>query len=370
MSTWGGTKAGQVQTELKYLISSVFSRNPNEEAIGQISLIKNAENPSEKSTAILYLLDRLLNESSFVFDEFPSGDDELISSYQLRSAYEQLREIGLLNFVSLEEEIWLDPDGGINDALYGSYKVWLTPRGKEVGRELHDASKKSIAILQRKKDERDQKFATRTTEANKEKIELDAELEKQGGAIRKGLYHGNRRVRAKIDLSDWVISSDETDLISALGTNKIPYNFNLVDLKNKFGLQVRSELVPVETKIDKYGHLRVVRADEWGEAGKIYVDPNPWWKKIFLRHSLSDWVIILFLPHMLASSLLCERMSLRLTKIVSTLLFLGGAVLITVVTEELKIKGWYEFGYMLFWLYISAPIIVMFGGACLSKDKL
>jgi hypothetical protein len=118
---------------------------------------------------------------------------------------------------------------------------------------VSDKSENSLTDVHDDKDAKNRRKIERIEQAKKRQAELDKVIQAFGGIIRPGLYHGNRRVRAKITRGKWLIAPDETDLISALSTDSFSDEVNHVDLRNRFGLKIINELAPAETIISDSG---------------------------------------------------------------------------------------------------------------------
>ena len=127
--------------------------------------------------------------------------------------------------------------------------------------------------------------------------EFQARIDSQGGVfLLKGLYHGERRVRATDDEGGWELCDDEVDLISSIGRKTIKDNANPVDLRNKWGLKERKEYAPVKAVIDGE-YARIVRADEWGEACELANLSFMERLKLALPSSMMEWLFVCLLPH-------------------------------------------------------------------------
>ena len=74
---------------------------------------------------------------------------------------------------------------------------------------------------------------------DKEKSDAQKKINEIGGWVYAGLYHGSRRVKAKLSSTyssgyptgDWIIHPSEIDLIKASGTARISYGFHPYDLQ-------------------------------------------------------------------------------------------------------------------------------------------
>lgn len=204
------------------------------------------------------------------------------------------------------------------------------------------------------KSRSDQIIDDRLTRGKRLQAELDREIAERGGVLRWGLYHGNRRVRAKDDFRTWRLCSDETDLIAALGRASIPSNANRIDLKKKYGLEERMELAPARTEIDKYGDVDIVRTDEWGEGASLSFARDPWWSRLFSRDSLWLWMLFVLAPHVYISMWISEKLTLFWNKFACSVL-LGCFFFLPMLFPTLIDRG---LGHALAWMYFSLPAYV------------
>jgi hypothetical protein len=144
----------------------------------------------------------------------------------------------------------------------------------------------------------------------------EGEIAKNDGyLVMPGLYHFDRRVRAKVGSAGflsskdcWIIKDDEADLVSAIGRDKIPVDMNKVDLKSKYGLTEKDELAPVEIDVSEYGTVKPRRIDEWGEGAKPYADNRSFREKLGIN-SWKDVMVIVFFLHVFLAMKLSDRMS-------------------------------------------------------------
>ena len=140
---------------------------------------------------------------------------------------------------------------------------------------------------------------------------LQSRIDGQGGVfLLEGLYHGNRRVRAKHapHSSHWEICDDELDLISAIGRNTIKFNANPVDLRNKWGIEERYEYAPVKAVISE-GVAYIERTDKWGEAGELFMPTFSERIKSALPHSMGELLFMLFFPHLVLERIASKHAS-------------------------------------------------------------
>jgi hypothetical protein len=197
---------------------------------------------------------------------------------------------------------------------------------------------------------------------------LDMQIKELGGVVRKGLYQGARRVHAKLELGDWVISNDETDLISTIGVTKIPELVNLVDLRNKFGLTVCDELAPAKTNYDN-GYIKITRTDEWGEGSKPFIDRRNWFQKHLDLRSTTDLVFFLLVPHLILTIIIKRSMSSRAIKWAGPTLFFSMITFTYWLRGEYVPSGWEKFGFVTAGFYIYIPIFYLFGCAFTEEHR-
>jgi hypothetical protein len=148
---------------------------------------------------------------------------------------------------------------------------------------------------------------------------LQAQINRDGGLIFPGLYHGYRRVRARFGqcgLSDgWAISPSEADLIAAIGRSFIHEDVNRVDLFRKTGLKIRDEIAPTKLVGDKSSYPEIERTDEWGESGKLYRDSRPIIEQLVGQLTLGRFMVALIFWPFLVTQFAADNLSLRANQV-------------------------------------------------------
>ena len=172
-------------------------------------------------------------------------------------------------------------------------------------------------------------------EAIEKREEFQTRIDSQGGVfLLKGLYHGERRVRAKDDdYSGWVIRDDEVDLISAIGRKTVKGNANPVDLKNKWGLKERKEYAPVKAVIDG-DYARIIRTDEWGEAGELANLSFKERVKLAIPSSMGELLYMLIFPHLVLAIIAMEYTSTLTRLVIGSTGILILFLISTIFTED------------------------------------
>lgn len=140
-------------------------------------------------------------------------------------------------------------------------------RVPEIAGLLGSFSQSYLAYLKNRRKEENQARLLRIAESKERQIELQKTVDELGGLVFDGLYHGGRRVKARVASNgrEWQLSDDEVDLVSALGKGRIRKGMNRADLFNKYGLREEREIAPVTFSIDECGYQKIERLDNWGE---------------------------------------------------------------------------------------------------------
>lgn len=203
-------------------------------------------------------------------------------------------------------------------------------------------------------------------EAIDKREEFQARIDSQGGVfLLKGLYHGERRVRATDDGdAGWELSEDEVDLISAIGRKTIKNNANPVDLRNKWGLKERREYAPVKAVIDGE-YARIIRADEWGEACELanlsFKERLKW---AAMQSSMKEWLLslllLLLLPHFVLLIIAQKHVSSLMWDWISASGLVALLLLPAIFPGLIKYDGVPEFLNNVINLYLYIPIGLVF----------
>ena len=157
---------------------------------------------------------------------------------------------------------------------------------RELDAFLGSCSEEFINYLKKEREEESQTRLLLRAGSKEKQMELQKEVDELGGLVSDGLYHGGRRVMARVESEGrkWQLSDGENDLISAIGKDRIKKGINRVDLLKQYGLHEAKEVAPVRFNIDERGHLNIERNDIWGEKAKLYVD-----KRTFMQRLTDDW---------------------------------------------------------------------------------
>lgn len=170
------------------------------------------------------------------------------------------------------------------------------------------------------------KIAQLKIKAQEEWAYLQASIDKEGGLVLPGLYHGKRRVRAKLGLrglrKGWLIAASEIDLISAIETDFISEDVNKIDLLRKTGLKIRDEVAPVKLVGGKDNYPDIERVDEWGEKSRLYIDNCPMFDRLFGQLSIINVILILIFWPIFVSMLISDNISLRANQMAVLILFI------------------------------------------------
>jgi hypothetical protein len=240
---------------------------------------------------------------------------------------------------------------------------------RDLDESLSSCSKEFINYLKERREEESQTRLLRIADSKEKQMELNKKVEKLGGLVFHGLYHGERRVMARVESNGrkWQLSDDENDLISAIGKKWIKKGMNKVDLLNQYGLREAKEIAPVRFNIDESGRLKVERADLWGEKAKLYVD-----KRNFIQRLTDDWnwndvLTILFMPHMSIMFLITENISTKATKILFFLILFSLILLGSTYGTNLHLTYIEQIWFSLIVLYLLIPIMIL-GIDVLSTD--
>lgn len=311
--------------DFKSFSSYILTSLPREDKIQALeNNLSNPEKYDDQSAimaAILYELPKTAYYETYQADEFSQG---LIKSHEARRAIQHLKEIGLVNFVTTDKDPYYDTEQNSDDALQDEFIIWLSERGNKVGlsKNVTVQAQSFLAKRQTEEDKKQATFDKRTAEARLQKIELQKEIDKNGGLVMPGIYHGNRRLKARMDMydykfqGDWILSPLEEDIIQAISTNKILWNVNWVDLQKKYGLRLKDEIAPVTIEISEYGRLDIKRTDEWGEGAKAYTDNTSWHEKVLRQCTLKNILFSLGLLPCLLGTVLSERITSKANRII------------------------------------------------------
>lgn len=295
--------------EFKAFIKCVFSLVPscNEIEILKTKILTSIQNNDDKSALKAVVLNDMqvfVAPPDLTIDAFKHG---CFTEDDLETSMMELKNLGLINFISSEDEDFLDyyPDYEIEPdyALLAKFKIWLTQSGRELSREIGHIAKEYLVPLELEQLEKEKRKKLNFQTGVNRKKELEKKILEQGGWVFSGIYQGNRRVKAKEhDLhSYWILSPEEGQLIQFLGTNKIPEKINPVDFKHKYGLAFKKELAPAVIELRDSGGIDITRLDQWG------MDAVPWKSdRSFLEMDFSagsirvllimPLIILMFLP--------------------------------------------------------------------------
>lgn len=317
--------------DFKSFSSYILTSLPCEEKIK--ALENNFSNPEKKyddqlsiMAAILYELPKAAYYETYEANEFSQG---LIKSHEAQEAIQHLKEIGLVNFVTTDQEPYYDIEQNTDDALQDEFIIWLSERGNKVGlsKNVKERAQSFLAKRQTEKDKKQATFDKRTAEARLQRIELQKKIDKDGGWIMQGLYHGGHRVRARRDYISWAgygwkICETESDLIKSLNTDRISDKVHHIDLRKKYGLFFKDEIAPVTIEISEYGKLDIKRTDEWGEGAKTYIDKTSWHEKVLEQCTLKNTLFNIGLFPCLLGIILSERVTTKANRIIFFILLI------------------------------------------------
>jgi len=307
----------------------------------------------EKAAVLRFLTSKKLSTS----DDIASFEDE-IKNYSAKNAIGNLKKQGLINYVSTETEPFYDTESSNDDALYSDYVVWLTEAGKTLAKTTIEEA--SIFIDEKnEKNKSIQKIkAKNVTESEIEKKKLVEQIDNQGGWVFEGLYHLNRRVKAKIvDDRYWLLSKDEEDLTTAIGLDKIPKDMNRVDLNNQFGLTIKNELAPVDINISEWGSISIDRNDEWGQGAKHYDDNRSTLEKIGIK----DWkgaLLFLVLFPVFIADVISDRLSSKANSFLC-LIFVAASMSVPILHGDSGLNSLEDWFHLFLTIYLLLPLIVI-----------
>lgn len=297
--------------EFQAFARHVLCQVPDDDAVRKFNdgLSTQATDVKEKAAALCLLSSQRITTDADVAD-FVSDTRIHVTRH-----FEELKRIGVLNFVSDEDDPYFDPDFSNDNVLFYGYVAWLTETGKALA-----VTSRVVAetYIEQKTEEirlRNEKKTKAIADAKLREKELIRQIESQGGVVKDGLYHLNRRVRARIEDDFWLLSDDEKELGDAIGTSKIWVEINRVDLKNRYGLQIKKELAPAKTSISEWGFISIERADQWGQGAKPYTDTRSLSEKIGIESFGDALFVVAFFPAFVAD-LFVDRISSKANSVI------------------------------------------------------
>ena len=293
----------------------------------------------------------------------------------INSAFQLLREAGVLSFVNPV----VVHDFDFETEISSVFPIWLTKTGTALCHDPLLAPEYGIAYMRGFLNE----IVLDKREQDKERKErTDSDIEYWEGEITKndgylvmpGLYHFDRRVRARTGSAGflsskdcWIIKDDETDLVSAIGKVEIPVGMNKVDLKSSYGLIEKDELAPVEVEVSDGGYVCTVRIDEWGQGAKPYINNRSFREKLGLRTWKDLLLFVLFLPVFLASQL-SDNLSSKANSILFCLIFFGSFAFMSYKMPEGGADTIEDFTWVALGIYLMTSGIPVFMNSQLSKS--
>jgi hypothetical protein len=291
----------------------------------------------------------------------------------IKSAFQILRKAGVLNFVNPV----VVRDFDFETEISSFYPIWLTKKGTTLCQNPLLAPEYGISHMRGFLNEI---ILDKREKGKKRKERTDSDIEYWEGKITKndgylvmpGLYHFDRRVRARTGSAGflsskdcWVIKDDEADLVSAIGKVEIPVGMNKVDLKSSYGLIEKDELAPVEIEVSDGGYVRTVRIDEWGEGAKPYVDNRSFREKLGIN-GLKGVMAIVFFLHVFLAMELSNRMSSKANSFFFLLVFGGSFYLPYLILGGGR--GFEELVQVALSLYLMAAGLPIFYNSKLSDS--
>jgi len=226
---------------------------------------------------------------------------------------------------------------------------------------LSPCSKEFITYFKKRREEERQTRLLRIAESKEKQRELNKKVEKLGGLVFHGLYHGERRVMARVESKgrEWQLRDDEKSLIAAIGKNRIKKGMNRVDLLKRFGLHEAKEVAPVRFNIDDSGRFNIERVDVWGEKAKLYVD-----KRTFMQRLIDDWhwndvLPILLMPHLSITFYVTKNISTKATRILYFFILFFLILLGSTYGTNLHLTYIEQIWFALMALYFLLPIVIL-----------
>ena len=272
--------------------------------------------------------------------------------------------------------IGLEKDGFIKcEDFYGDSSLGYIPKlngteitikidqntARELDAFLGSCSEEFINYLKKEREEESQTRLLRRAGSKEKQMELQKEVDELGGLVSDGLYHGGRRVMARVESEGrkWQLSDGENDLISAIGKNWIKKGINRVDLLKQYGLHEAKEVAPVRFNIDEGGHLNIERNDIWGEKAKLYVD-----KRTFMQRLTDDWnwndvLIFLLMPHLSMIFYITKNISTKWTRILFFSILFSLILLGSTYGTNLHLTYIEQSWFALIALYLLLPFMIL-----------
>lgn len=265
-------------------------------------------------------------------------------------------------FIKCENSYWDSCIGSIPKFNGSEITVKIDQNtARELDAFLGSCSEDFINYLKKSREEENQDRLSRIADSKEKQMELQKKVDKLGGLVIDGLYHGGRRVMARVESKgrEWQISDDENDLISAIGRNRIRKGMNRVDLLKKYGLHEAKEVAPVRFNIDDSGRLKVERTDIWGEKAKLYVD-----KRTFKQRLTDDWnwndvLLLLLIPHLAITFYVTKNISTKATKVLFFSILFCLILLGSTYGTNLHLTYIEQIWFALMALYFLLPIMIL-----------
>ncbi|MGK2905394.1 MAG: hypothetical protein ACSLFH_03495 [Desulfuromonadales bacterium] len=226
---------------------------------------------------------------------------------------------------------------------------------------LGSFSEEFINYLKKRREEENQARLLLIADSKEKQMELQKKVDKLGGLVVDGLYHGGRRVMARVESKDreWQLSDDEKDLISAIGKNRIKKGMNRVDLLKKHGLHEAKEVAPVQFYTDDSGRLKIERDDIWGEKAKIYVDKRTFKQRVTEDWNWNDVLLLLLIPHLSITFYVTKKISTKATKVLFFSILISLILLGSTYGTNLHLTYIEQIWFALMALYLLLPIMIL-----------